>query len=110
MSRYMSRATISVERVDFDRGDQTVTVLEKQEQPFSKTASYSIMDFLGLLACHIPSTYESLIYYYGIYSSPYRENGEERHGRKFGIQCPKYGNYHRFMTLIEPGTPTKRPP
>ena len=45
---------------------------EKQEQPFSKTARYSILDFLGLLACQNPSTYESLVYYYGIYSSSYR--------------------------------------
>lgn len=76
VSRYMSRATISAERVDFDPTDQTVTVYEKQGQPFSKTASYSIMDFPGLLACHIPSTYESLVYYYGIYSSSYR--GKEK--------------------------------
>jgi len=72
VSRYMSRATITARRVDFDPGDQTVTVYEKQEQPFSKTARYSILDFLGLLACQIPSTYESLVYYYGIYSSSYR--------------------------------------
>jgi len=72
----MSRATISVERVDFDPADQTVTVHEKQEQPFSETESYPIMDFLVLLACHIPSTYESLVYYYGIYSSSYR--GKEK--------------------------------
>jgi hypothetical protein len=63
----MSRATISARRVDFNPGDQTVKVYEKQEQPFSKTASYYILDFLGLLACNIPSTYESLVYYYGIY-------------------------------------------
>ena len=75
----MSRATISVERVDFDPADQTVTVHEKQEQPFSETESYPIMDFLVLLACHIPSTYESLVYYYGIYSSSYpgKEKKEE---------------------------------
>ena len=66
VSRYMSRATITARRVDFDPGDQTVTVYEKQEQPFSKTARYSILDFPGLLACQIPSTYESLVYYYGI--------------------------------------------
>jgi hypothetical protein len=31
------------------------------------------------LACHIPSTYESLVYYYGIYSSSYpgKEKKEE---------------------------------
>jgi hypothetical protein len=74
----MSRATISARRVDFDLGDQTVTVFEKQEQPFSKTASYSILDFLGLLACHIPSIYVSLVYYYGIYSSSYRGKEEKK--------------------------------
>jgi hypothetical protein len=78
VSRYMSRATISARRVDFDLGDQTVTVFEKQEQPFSKTASYSILDFLGLLACHIPSIYVSLVYYYGIYSSSYRGEEEKK--------------------------------
>ncbi|MCP4294960.1 MAG: hypothetical protein GY786_05090 [Proteobacteria bacterium] len=38
--------------------------------------SYPILDFLGLFACQIPSTYESLVYYYGIYSSSYR--GKEK--------------------------------
>jgi len=77
----MSRATISARRVDFDPGDQTVTVYEKQEQPFSKTANYSILDLLRLLACHIPQTCESLVYYYGIYLSSYR-----RKEKKEGIE------------------------
>jgi len=55
VSRYMSRAAISVERVEFDPLEQTVTVQGKQEKGLSsKTASYPILVFLGLLACHIP--------------------------------------------------------
>ncbi|MCP4297773.1 MAG: hypothetical protein GY786_19420 [Proteobacteria bacterium] len=59
-------------RVDFDPNDHTVTLLEKQGQPFSKTVSHPILDFLGLLACPIPL----MVYYYGIYSSSYR--GKEK--------------------------------
>ncbi len=77
VSRYMSRAAISVERVEFDTVEQTVTVHEKQEKGLSsKSASYAILEFIGLIACHIPSTYESLVYYYGVYSSSYR--GKEK--------------------------------
>ena len=81
-SRYMSRAAISVERVVFDPARQKVTVLGKQNQHKSSipSKSYSIMEFLALLACHIPSTYESLVYYYGIYSSSYR--GKEKRAER----------------------------
>ena len=76
ISRYMSRAAISVERVEFDPCEQTVTVFEKKDQGHSEmrtnsVKTYPVLEFLALLACHIPSTYESLVYYYGVYSSSY---------------------------------------
>ena len=77
IARYMSRAAISVERVEFNPEENTVTVYEKQKRTFSsKKAHYDILEFMALLAGHIPSPYETITFYYGIYSSSYR--GKER--------------------------------
>ena len=77
IARYMSRAAISVERVEFNPEENTVTVYEKQKKTFSsKKAHYDILEFMALLAGHIPSPYETITFYYGIYSSSYR--GKER--------------------------------
>ena len=84
VARYMSRAAISVERVRYNRAHDSVTVTKK---PFGsspqESRSYPVGDFLALLASHIPAPYESLVYYYGVYSSSYRgkqrrENKEEQ--------------------------------
>jgi hypothetical protein len=84
VARYMSRAALSVERVRYNRAEDTVTVTKK---PFGSSPqearSYPAHDFLALLASHIPAPYESLTYYYGVYSSSYRgkqrrENKEEQ--------------------------------
>ncbi len=78
----MSRAAISVERVEFNPSDNTVKVYERQDRsPSGISTTYSIMEFMALLAGHIPSPYESLVYYYGLYSSSHRgkvirENGD----------------------------------
>ncbi|MCP5007533.1 MAG: hypothetical protein GY941_26890, partial [Planctomycetes bacterium] len=75
--RYMSRADISVERVKINPDENTVTVYERQDRsPSGMSTTYTIMEFMALLAGHIPSPYESLVYYYGIYSSSYR--GKEK--------------------------------
>ncbi len=67
----MSRAAISVNRVEYNREGGSVVIYEKQDRSFSgKLKSYSVLEFLALLASHIP--YESLVYYYGVYSSSYR--------------------------------------
>ncbi len=97
IARYMSRAAISVERVEFNPEENTVTVYEKQKKPSgpvrrcgrdagprprkrhpasSKKAHYEVLEFIALLAGHIPSPYETITFYYGIYSSSYR--GKER--------------------------------
>ena len=77
IARYMSRAAISVERVEFNPEENTVTVYEKQKKTSSsKKAHYDILEFMALLAGHIPSPYETITFYYGIYSSSYR--GKER--------------------------------
>jgi hypothetical protein len=80
----MSRAAISVERVRYNRAEESVTVSKKQfgSSP-EESRSYPVADFLALLASHIPAPYESLTYYYGVYSSNYRgkqrrENKEEQ--------------------------------
>ncbi len=46
------------------------------------------MEFMALLACHIPSPYESLVYYYGLYSSSHRgkERRENKDDQSIGIQ------------------------
>jgi hypothetical protein len=84
VARYMSRAALSVERVRYDRAHDSVTVTKK---PFGSSPqearSYPAHDFLALLASPIPAPYESLTYYYGVYSSSYRgkqrrENKEEQ--------------------------------
>lgn len=81
IARYISRAAISVERVEFNPEDNTVTVYEKQNRGASsgKQATYSVLEFMALLAGHIPSPYETVTFYYGIYSSSYRgkENKEK---------------------------------
>jgi len=81
VARYMSRAALSVERVRYNRAEDTVTVYRK---PFGSSPqearSYPVGDFLALLASHIPGPYESLLYYYGVYSSSYR--GKQRRQNK----------------------------
>ena len=73
IARYMSRAAISVERVEINPDEQNVTVYEKQDRsPSCKQAIYTLLEFIALLAGHIPSPYETITYYYGIYSSSYR--------------------------------------
>ncbi len=89
IARYMSRAAISVDRVEFNPADNTLTVYERKDRPSSgMNAAYTIMEFMALLACHIPSPYESLVYYYGIYSSSHRgkERRENRDDRGIEIQ------------------------
>ncbi|MBF0290287.1 MAG: hypothetical protein HQM14_20935, partial [SAR324 cluster bacterium] len=73
----MSRAAISVERVEFNPEENTVTVYEKQKKTSSsKKAHYEVFEFIALLAGHLPSSYETITFYFGIYSSSYR--GKER--------------------------------
>ena len=77
IARYMSRAAISVERVEFNPEENTVTIYEKQNKMSSaKKDHYEVFEFMALLARHLPSSYETITYYYGIYSSSYR--GKER--------------------------------
>jgi hypothetical protein len=77
VARYMSRAAISVERVEFNPADNTVTVYEKQDRsPSGVSTTYTIMEFMALLAGHTPSPYEAITYFYGVYSSSYR--GKEK--------------------------------
>ena len=42
----------------------------------AKKAHYEVFEFMALLARHLPSPYETITYFYGIYSSSYR--GKER--------------------------------
>ena len=77
IARYMSRVAISVERVELNLEDNTVTVYEKQNRTSStKKAHYEVFEFMALLAGHLPSPYETITFYCGIYSSSYR--GKER--------------------------------
>ncbi len=81
IARYMSRAAISVERVELNLEDNTVTVYEKQNRTSStKKTHYEVFEFMALLAGHLPSPYETLAFCYGIYSSSYR--GKERKEKK----------------------------
>ena len=52
----MSRAAISVDRVEFNPVDNTLTVYERKDRPSSgRYRTYTIMEFMALLAAHIPS-------------------------------------------------------
>jgi hypothetical protein len=89
VARYMSRAAISVERVEFNPDDNTVIVFEKQDRsPSCKQARYTLLEFMALLAGHIPSPYECITFYYGIYSSSYRgkEVRQERDGASVDVE------------------------
>jgi hypothetical protein len=70
-----------VERVRYNRAEDTVTVYKK---PFGsspeESRSYPVSEFMALLASHIPAPYESVVYYYGVYSSSYR--GKQRRENK----------------------------
>jgi len=85
VARYMSRAAISVERVRYDQAQDRVTVTKK---PFGscpeESRSYPVGEFLALLTSHIPAPYETLTYYYGVYSSSYRgkQRRENREGQE----------------------------
>ena len=88
----MSRAAISVDRVDFNPMDNTLTVYERKDRPSSgRYRTYTIMEFMALLAAHIPSPYESLVYYYGAYSNSHRgkERRENKEDQSIGIQETK---------------------
>jgi hypothetical protein len=73
-----------VERVGYNRAEDTVTVYRKRFGSSPQEArSYPVGDFLAPLASPIPAPYESLLYYYGVYSSSHRgkrrrENKEEQ--------------------------------
>src|SRR3989338_1708680 len=88
----MSRAAISVDRVEFNPADNSLTVYEKKDRSSSNEyKTYTIMEFMALLAAHIPSPYESLVYYYGLYSSSHRgkERRENKEDQSIGIQETK---------------------
>jgi hypothetical protein len=77
ISRYITRAPLSTERIEFNSENSTVTVYEKQNKPHSENfAVYSILEFMALVSSHIPSRYETVTYYYGVYSSSHR--GKEK--------------------------------
>ncbi len=73
VARYMSRAAISVDRVAYDSEAEEVIVYEDQARSAGgEIKKYSVLEFMALLSSHIPSPYEPLVYYYGVYSSAYR--------------------------------------
>ena len=56
IARSMSRAAISVERVEFNPEENTVTIYEKQNKMSSANkAHYEVFEFMALLAGHLPS-------------------------------------------------------
>jgi len=88
IARYISRAAISVKRVRYNAEENTVTVFDRKVKPHAKSAKYSVMEFMSLLSSHIPSSYESLVYYYGVYSSSHRgkEKREGCDGQKLEVE------------------------
>ena len=77
----MSRTPLSLERIHYHAEEQTVTVDAGKSQAGSR--NWPEPEFFALLATHIPCRYESLITYYGVYSSSHRgklkrENREKR--------------------------------
>ena len=80
LARYMSRAPLSVERIHYHAEEHSVTVDAGKSQAGSR--NWPVPEFFALLAAHITWRYESLIIYYGVYSSCHRgklkrENSEE---------------------------------
>ena len=81
VARYMTRPPISTDRVKYNPETGTVTVYEKNPKRFpAPSKTYPLDEFFALLACHIPAPYETLTFYYGIYSSSYRgkQNREQK--------------------------------
>jgi hypothetical protein len=70
LTRYMSRAPLSVERIHYHAEEQTVTVDAEKSQAGSR--NWPVPEFFALLAAHIPCRYESPITYYGVYSSSHQ--------------------------------------
>ena len=76
----MSRAPLSVERIHYLEDDYSVTVDGDKSHAGSK--NWTVPEFFALLSAP-PCRYESLVTYYGVYSSGHRgkckrENREER--------------------------------
>ena len=70
LARYMSRAPLSVERIHYHAEEHSVTVDAGKSQAGSR--NWPVPEFFALLAAHIPCRYESLITYYGVYSSSHQ--------------------------------------
>ncbi len=66
----MSRTPLSLERIHYHAEEQTVTVDAGKSQAGSR--NWPVPELFALLAAHIPCRYESLITYYGVYSSSHR--------------------------------------
>ena len=81
--------------------DNTLIVYERKDRPSSGMhRTYTIMEFMALLAAHIPSPYESLVYYYGIYSSSHRGKERRENRDDQGIGCIKCGGNMRIVAFI----------
>ena len=81
LTRYMSRAPLSVERIHYHAEEQTVTVDTGKSQAGSR--NWPVPEFFALLAAHIPCRCESMITHCCVCSSSHRgkckrENREER--------------------------------
>jgi hypothetical protein len=91
LARYTDRCPVANSRIEIH--DDIVTYLtEKDEQ----THEFDPVEFLARLSPHIPCAYESLVRYYGIYSS--RHRGEAK--KKQALQPTTTSNPPEALPII----------
>jgi hypothetical protein len=84
VARYIERAPLSLEKLSIQ--DDIVSYTTKE----SGAHAFDALEFLALISCHIPKTYESITRYYGRYSS--RRRGERaKLAPKSEPGLPSYG-------------------
>ena len=71
----------------------------------AKKAHYEVFEFMALLAGHLPSPYETITYYYGIYSSSYR--GKERKEKR-GIPLSEIQHFRSAQRRNIPDHPSRQ--
>ena len=78
VARYLKKPPLSNERISFTTlGNDTIVHLTASNEDNTKQElNLSLLEFLALLQCHIPSRWEQTTRFFGIYSCRFR--GEEK--------------------------------
>jgi hypothetical protein len=70
LARYLARAPVSLERLQYDARKQQITWhSDKRQGPTAGTHVFPALEFLALLLAHVPDVQERLVREYGAYST-----------------------------------------